>query len=101
MSGIHWSAFGWGALAGAVAGALFFAGLAFSVWLALRRRKPLPVLALSALLRIAGLLAVGWLVVKAGGLTALAGYALAFLAARLMAVVLARPAAQRRDTPWN
>ncbi|MCK9540042.1 ATP synthase subunit I [Dokdonella sp.] len=98
MNAIAWSAFGLGALAGLVAGGLFFAGLAFGLRLALGRPRPMPVLALSALLRIAALLAVGWLVSLAGGAAALAGYALAFLATRLAAVALARPAPPRRDT---
>lgn len=101
MNAIDWAALGWGTLTGVVAGTLFFAGLAFGLRLALRGSRPLPVLALSALLRIAALLAVGWLVALAGGTAAVAGYALAFLATRFMAVALARPAAQRRDKKWN
>lgn len=97
MNGIDWSAFGWGTLAGGMAGALFFAGLAFGLRLALRRSRPMPVLALSALLRIAALLAVGWLVALTGGAAALAGYSLAFLATRFAAIALAKPAAPRRD----
>lgn len=91
MSGIDWTAFAMGALTGVVAGGLFFAGLAFGMRLALRRAQPLPVLALSALLRISLLLAVGWLVARLGGTAALVGFALAFLAARFSAVALARP----------
>lgn len=58
-------------------------------------------LALSALLRIAALLAVGWLVVLAGGVAAAAGYALAFLATRFVAVALVKPVAPRRDKKCN
>ncbi len=101
MNGIDWAAFGWGTLAGVVAGTLFFAGLAFGLRLALRRARPTPVLALSALLRIAALLAVGWLVALDGGAAALAGYAAAFLATRFVAIALARPAPPRRDKTCN
>lgn len=101
MNGIDWSAFGWGTLTGVVAGALFFAGLAFGLRLALRGSRPMPILAVSALLRIAALLAAGWLVALAGGAAALAGYALAFLVTRFAAITLARPAAPRRDKKCN
>lgn len=101
MTGIDWGAFGLGTLAGVVAGTLYFAGLAFGLRLALRRSGPMPVLALSALLRIAALLAAGWLVALAGGAAALAGYAAAFLATRFAAIALARPAAPRSDRKWN
>lgn len=101
MNGIDWTAFALGTLAGVVAGALYFAGLAFGLRLALRGSRPMVVLALSALLRIAALLMVGWLTARVGGIVAVAGFALAFLATRLVAVALAKPAAPRRDKPCN
>ncbi|KIQ96272.1 ATP synthase subunit I [Lysobacter sp. A03] len=101
MNGIDWGAFGLGTVAGAIAGTIFFAGLAFGLRLALRGSRPMPVLALSALLRITALLAAGWLVARAGGAAALAGYALGFLATRFAAVALARPTAPQRDRKCN
>lgn len=91
MSGIDWTAFVLGALAGVLTGALFFAGLALGLRLAMRRTRPLMILALSSLLRISTLLGVGWLVARMGGAAALAGFGLAFLATRFSAIALARP----------
>lgn len=99
MSGFDWTAFAAGALAGVPTGALFFAGLALGMRLALRRTRPLAILGLSAMLRISLLLAVGWLVAQAGGVAALAGFGLAFFAARFSAIALARPAAPRPVAP--
>ncbi|QIE54209.1 ATP synthase subunit AtpR [Pikeienuella piscinae] len=74
--------FGLGLLAGAMAAALFFAGLAWGMRLALRAARPVSVLLASAALRIALLLGVGWWV-AAQGMAAGVGFALAFLAMRL------------------
>ena len=101
MNAIDWSAFGLGTLAGVLAGTLYFAGLAYGLRLALRRSAPTPLLALSALLRIAALLALGWLVARFGGVAAVAGYGAAFLATRFAAIALAKPAAPRGDKKWN
>ncbi len=92
MISIDWTALAAGALAGALTGALFFAGLALGVQWALGRTRPLAVLGLSAMLRISLLLAVGWLVAQMGGAAALVGFALTFFAARSVAIALARPA---------
>lgn len=70
---------------------LYFAGLAVSIRVALGSSRPTAVLLPSALVRIALLLAVGWLVT--GGATliwAFAGYGLAFFLVRSLATVLAR-----------
>ena len=93
MSSIDWTAFAAGALAGALIGELFFAGLALGVQLALRRTRPAAILGLSALLRISLLLAMGWLVAQMGGAAALTGFGLTFLATRFIAIALARPTA--------
>ena len=90
MMAIDWTLLGLGALAGALASALFFAGLAWGMRLSLRARHPLPILLVSATIRIAALLAVGWLVAERGA-AALAGFALAFLVVRFAIVALARP----------
>lgn len=100
MIAIDWSAFGLGAVIGALVGALFFAGLAYGMRLALRASRPAPVLLLSAALRIGLLLSVGWLV-AGQGLAALAGFALAFVAARFSATAIARPRAVAEGDQCN
>lgn len=97
MSGIDWTAFAMGALAGITTGALFFAGLALGLRLAMRRARPMVILAVSSLLRISTLLTVGWLVAKTGGTAALIGFGLAFFAARFSAIALAQPAATKES----
>ena len=77
MIAFDWGAFGLGAGAGLLAGALFFAGLAFGIRLALRAARPAAVLLL------------GWLVATQSG-TALGGFALAFVMVRFVALALAR-----------
>lgn len=89
MIGIDWIGFALGLAAGAAAGTLFFAGLAWGLRLALCSSRPGAVLLLSGALRIAALLGLGGLVAQAGA-AALAGFALAFLATRIVAVALAR-----------
>ena len=95
MSGIDWIALALGTLAGLVTSALFFAGLALGLRLAMRRARPMAVLAISAVLRISTLLAAGWLVAKTGGATAVVGFGLAFFIIRFAAVALAQPAVTR------
>jgi F1F0 ATPase subunit 2 len=90
MMAIDWTMLGLGALAGALASALFFAGLAWGMRLALRSRRPMPVLLLSGAIRISALLAVGWLVAEQGA-ASLAGFALAFLVVRVGIIAFARP----------
>jgi hypothetical protein len=99
MIAFDWMALGLGAGLGLVAGAMFFAGLAWGVRVALRQARPGPVLLASAALRIAALLALGgW--IAAQGASALAGFALAFLAVRVAIVALVRPAAPGGGAPW-
>jgi hypothetical protein len=90
MMTFDWIALALGAAAGAVTAALFFAGLALGMRLALRASRPTATLLASSTLRIAGLLAAGWLVAGQGGAAALAGFALAFLVVRTLAIALAR-----------
>ncbi|EEB84913.1 hypothetical protein RGAI101_2063 [Roseobacter sp. GAI101] len=54
---------------------------------------------LSALVRIAALLGVGWGTVAVGGPFALAGFALAFFSARTIATTFARPGAVEGPKP--
>lgn len=77
--------------AGGVASVLYFAGLAWSVRLALRATRPMAVLLPSAALRIGLLLAAGWWVTEGGTrVWAFAGYALAFFLVRGLATRMAR-----------
>lgn len=100
MIALDWTTFGLGAGFGLVIGAVFFAGLAYGMRFALRQARPLPVLLLSAAVRIAMLLAVGWWV-AAQGAVALAGFALAFLVLRIGVSTFVRPAPPKAITPWN
>ena len=100
MIEIDWATFAFGALAGLAAGALFFAGLAFGMRLALRRARPMSVLLPSAALRIALLLGAGWWVAGQGG-AALAGFALAFVALRFVLLATIRPLSPERAGQCN
>jgi len=100
MIALDWTTFGLGAGFGLVMGAVFFAGLAYGMRFALRQAHPTPVLLLSAAVRIAILLAVGWWV-AAQGAVALAGFALAFLVLRIGVSTFVRPAPPKEITPWN
>lgn len=102
MIALDWMALGQGALLGALAAAVFFAGLAWGMRIALRQPRPAPVLLLSAALRIAALLAVGWWVAGQGAV-ALAGFALAFLVLRFAVLVFARrpTEAASEATSWS
>ncbi len=100
MITIDWGAVGLGIAAGAMAGAVFFVGLALGMRLALRSARPMPILLLSSGLRIGMLLGVGWLIAQRSP-TALAGFALGFVAARVIAVAMARPSAGARVSRCN
>lgn len=89
MIAVDWSAVLVGAALGSVAAALYFAGLAFGMRFALRRANPVTLLTLSAVIRIALLLAVAWGVAVQGGAWAAAGFAAAFLIVRLIVTRLA------------
>jgi len=76
---------------GVMASVFYFAGLALTVRVALGSSRPHAVLMPSALVRIALLLSVGWLVT--GGATLVwvfAGYGLAFFLVRFVATTIAR-----------
>ncbi len=97
MTEIDWGALMLGLAVGAGVSALFFAGLAFGMRIALRATRPTAILLLSAGLRTALLLAVGWFVAQAGG-WAFFAYAVSFLLVRYFAITLARPQPARGDT---
>lgn len=80
-----------GLVTGALASAVFFAGLAYGMRLALTSDRPTAVLMLSAVLRFALLLGVGWLVTSFGqDAWAFVGYGLAFFVSRFVATTIAR-----------
>ncbi|NYT77746.1 ATP synthase subunit AtpR [Alcaligenaceae bacterium] len=82
MINIDWSGFLLGMLMGLVFSALFFAGLAWGMKLALRRTNSAVVLLSSAALRIAALLAGGWLAAAWLGIAGAVGFAAAFIVLR-------------------
>ncbi|MGO4906705.1 ATP synthase subunit AtpR [Pseudorhodobacter sp. W20_MBD10_FR17] len=90
MIAIDWTAVMIGAGIGGVVSGAFFAGLALGMRLALRSAATVKVLAISAALRIAVLLAVGWAVVALGGPWAGLGYGVVFVAARFVATTYMR-----------
>jgi hypothetical protein len=95
MSAVDWTALLAGLAVGAVMGALFFVGLALGLRRALHSANAVALLSLSAVLRMAALLGVGWIVAGQGGPWAAVGYAAAFVMARLVATTWARSSAAR------
>lgn len=100
MPEIDWIALALGMVAGSAVGALYFAGLAWSVRRALGRARPVAVLLPSAGLRIALLLLAGWGTAQLG-VVALAGFALAFLGLRVGVVAAARRMPAEVGASWN
>lgn len=89
MIDVDWNALLLGLAVGAGVSAVFFAGLAYGMRIAFGVARPTAVLLLSAGLRIALFLAIGWLVARTGS-WALAGYALSFLLVRFVVIAFAR-----------
>ncbi|EKE72589.1 MULTISPECIES: ATP synthase subunit I [Roseobacteraceae] len=85
---VDWMALLIGLASGAVMSAVFFAGLAYGMRRALKATRPVPVLILSAVLRMVLLLGAGWVVVTLAGVWAFAGFALAFVILRFLAIRL-------------
>ena len=98
MMAFDWNAVIFGLASGAVVSALFFAGLAFGMRMALRSARPIAVLVLSGALRIVALLGAGWFVVGQGGPWSLLGYAAAFFTTRFITTTIAniRPSGEAR-----
>lgn len=99
MMSVDWSAVILGLAVGAVMSALFFAGLGLGMRLALRTQNSIRILSLSAALRIAALLGMGWAVVGQGGPWAFLGYGVAFFAVRFISMTVARVGAPAGDAP--
>jgi len=100
MIALDWATLGLGAILGLISGAAFFAGLSWGMQIALRQTHPVPVLLVSAAVRIPALLLVGWWVAGQGAV-ALAGFALAFLVVRIGILAFVRTAAPKEIAPWN
>lgn len=90
---IDWSLLSFGMVTGTAASALFFAGLALGMRIALGAARPAAILLLSAALRINMLLGMGWWIAQAGP-WAFGGFALAFFLVRFVAINVVRPHAQ-------
>ncbi len=89
MTGIDINALMLGLAVGTGVSALFFAGLSFGMRIALTATRPTFVLLLSAGLRIALFLAVGWFVAQSGA-WAFFGYAISFFLVRHIAIAITR-----------
>lgn len=89
MIAVDWTALGLGAVAGILMSVVFFVGLALGMQRALRVDNTVRILALSAALRIAAVLAVGWLVMTQAGPWAFTGYGIAFFVCRHIATTMA------------
>ncbi|WP_375261740.1 ATP synthase subunit I [Palleronia sp.] len=91
---------GAGLAAGALAAALYLAGLAIGMRMAWRRARPLPILLASAALRIGALLAAGYGAALVGT-QAVLSFAVGFLVVRMLIVQWVRAAPSREATSWN
>ena len=89
MSAVDWTALALGGAVGTFMSFMFFAGLAFGLQRALQAENTMKTLALSAVIRIAAFLGVGWLVVTQAGPWAFAGYSIAFFICRRIATTFA------------
>lgn len=96
---VDWNAVALGSAIGAATSMVFFAGLGLGMRLALLTERPINILVLSALLRIAVLLGIGWAVAFYLGPFVLAGFALAFFIVRTVATAIARAGVPFRDAP--
>ncbi len=99
MINVDWTSVTVGLAAGTLMGAFFFLGLAFGMRIALRTKIPIKVLALSAALRIAALLGVGWAIVQQGGPWSTLGFGIAFFVIRFIATTCVRAGAPAGETP--
>ena len=88
---MDWNAMLLGLAVGVPVSVLFFVGLAWGMRLALRSQRSGSLLLLSAVCRIAMLLAIGfWITTSSPNAWPLAGYALAFFLVRMVAIFRAR-----------
>ena len=97
---IDWIAFAFGLLFGSTLAALFFAGLAWSVRIALRTARPMAVLLPSAAVRITVLLAAGWWMATYE-VVALIGFVLAFVVLRFVLLTVMRTTIGKGTAQWN
>tara|TARA_R110002074_G_scaffold116492_3_gene247909 strand:- start:102 stop:386 length:285 start_codon:yes stop_codon:yes gene_type:complete len=92
---MDWTDLATGLAIGLAVCAVFFAGLALGVRIAVRSARPGMVLAISAGIRIAMVLAAAWATAQIS-IWSMAGFGLAFLAARLVVLALT-PALARTE----
>lgn len=89
MMSFDWIAVALGLAIGSAMSVMFFAGLGLGMQIALRSAKPVALLLVSAIVRMAVLLSVGFLVVEQAGPWSLLGYAFAFLTIRFITTTVA------------
>ena len=94
MIPFEWTQILIGLSVGTTISALYFAGLAYAMQIALRTKSPIRILSISATLRMAMLLGAGWIVTQQSGPWAFVGYAVAFFVVRFIATTVARVGAQ-------
>ena len=87
---MDWMDLATGFALGALAGSLFFAGLAISIRIASRSDRAGSLLLMSAGLRVAILMIIGWHVAQIGEWS-LAGFVASFLLVRFAAIAWVRP----------
>ncbi|MCD1633646.1 hypothetical protein K7H91_07665 [Martelella mediterranea] len=97
MIALDWTLVVPGLLAGAAAAGLFLAGLALGIRFVMRRSRPALLLFVSAALRIAALLGIGWWVAGMGA-QALVAFAIGFLVTRTIIVAVVR-SGEAREVP--
>ena len=90
MIPFEWTQIMIGICAGTAISALYFAGLAYGMRIALRTTSPIRILSISATLRMVMLLGAGWVVTTQSGPWAFVGYGAAFFVVRFIATTVAR-----------
>jgi len=90
MNSFDWTAVALGLAIGTAMSVMFFAGLGLGMQIALRSARPVALLLVSAIVRMAVLLGVGFLVVGQAGPWSLLGYASAFLIIRFITTTVVR-----------
>jgi hypothetical protein len=101
MTGLDWTALGLGLGIGMVFSAIFLAGLAYGIRLALRQNRPGRILLASGALRVALLLAAGWAIATHLGPAGALGYAAAFLVLRTLVVGRIRAGLGAGVSEWS
>jgi len=98
MMPFEWTQVLFGVIVGIGMSTVYFVGLAYSVRIALRSGRSMLILTISATLRIAMLLGIGWLVTSYLGPWAIYGYGGSFFIARFVATAVANTGARVRPS---